>query len=368
MSIKVLYISHLLEETGWGQASRDILAAMDLAGIDVVPRIVEAGSSGYKPKNKIQQLLSKSDKDCDIVIQHVLPHLYEYHGNFKKNIGMFYSETSKLQYTSYFSYLRMMDELWVPSKMMATQVATSYIDTPIKIIPHPFNTYVNPEKYQRLEIPECNEGDYIFYYIGEATRRKNLSALIRAFHTEFSFNEPVQLVIKANKFGMSAEECAKLVNEFAGAAKQHIKMYYDLNRYKQEIIITSRMTNNDIRRLHQTCDCLVMPSSGEAINLPAMDAILFGNKVIGNVGTGMCEFIKHEDNGYLVQCNRKQCYGMVEGFQDMYTSREICYEIDEIDLMRAMRWAYNNRQPNQAKITPSLLDVGNIIKETLNAW
>lgn len=365
--MRVLYISHLLERSGWGQASRDILRAMDLAGIDVVPRVVTANNPTHEPDARTQELLCRSSKNCDVVIQHLLPHLYQYSGHFKKNIGLYYAETGNLNYTPYFSYLNMMDELWVPSEMMRQQALDSGVITPVYLVPHPFRE-VQTQKHDKLDIQECLEGDYIFYYIGEATRRKNLSALLRAFHTEFSFNEPVQLVIKANRAGMSNESCASLVNEFASAAKEHSKLYYNVQKYKQEIIITSDMTDDDILKLHQTGDCLVVPSSGEAINLPAMDALQFGNKVVASAFTGAVEFLQQpSNNAYLVNAQPKNCYGMTEGFQDMYSAREECYEIDELDLMQQMRTAYNSgKVKNKENLHPNLLDVGLMIKSHLN--
>lgn len=363
--MKVLYISHLVEQSGWGKASRDILTAMDYAGINVVPRVVLAGGKTVELTQRQFDLINQSSKDCDVVIQHVLPHLYEYSGYFKKNIGMYYSETGQLHHTSYYSYLNMMDELWVPSDIMIEQAQESEVHTPMYKIPHPFNTDINPANYQKLPIAEVHN-EFSFYYIGEATRRKNLSALIRAFHTEFSFNEPVQLVIKANRAGMPIEQCVQLVNEFAQAAKEHIKLYYNINTYKPEIIISKDMDDNEIYSLHKTCDCLVIPSCGEAINLPAMDAILFGNKVVGTDKTGINEFVNHLDNGYLVESQLQSCYGMTEGFQDMYTSRETCYSINEIDLRRGMRWAYENSKKHNVTPTPTLLDIGIKIKDRLN--
>lgn len=362
--MRVLYISHLLEQSGWGQASRDILKAMDSVGIDVVPRVVYANNPSYKPQGRMLSLLQKNSKNCDVVIQHVLPHLFQYDGNFKRNIGLYYAESGELNYTSYFSYLNMMDELWVPSAMMIQQAVSAGVKTPIYQIPHPFNQ-IDVNKYNRLPIAECESGDYVFYYLGEATRRKNLSALIRAFHTEFSFNEPVQLVIKASKPGMSNSECANLINEIATAAKENSKLYYNVSKFKREIIINSDMSDDNIRELHKTCDCLVVPSSGEAINLPAMDALNFGNMVVGNKNTGIKEFVRHLGNGYLVKSHLKNCYGMVDGFKDMYSARETCYEIDEIDLCNGMRWAYNNRGKHTTTLSPTTEEVGLIIKERL---
>jgi len=85
--MKVLYIGHYKEKSGWGQAARDYILAMDSVGIDVVPRAFKLGNPSAQLPSRLLELEKKSAIGSTICVQHVLPHYMEYNNGFKKNIG-----------------------------------------------------------------------------------------------------------------------------------------------------------------------------------------------------------------------------------------------------------------------------------------
>ena len=75
----------------------------------------------------------------------------------------------------------------------------SGVRTPMKEFPVPCDT----SKYERTgfhvnTFAELSNERFRFYFIGEIKQRKNIQALLQAFHLEFRVAEPVDLVIKAN--------------------------------------------------------------------------------------------------------------------------------------------------------------------------
>ena len=56
------------------------------------------------------------------------------------------------------------------------------------------------KKYKKLEeiISNTFSNDFIFYTIGEKTRRKNLTSLLKAYFLEFRENESVCLIVKTD--------------------------------------------------------------------------------------------------------------------------------------------------------------------------
>ena len=80
-------------------------------------------------------------------------------------------------------------------------------------------------------------GSFVFYFVGEMIRRKNPVALLKAFHLEFTTDEPVELVIKGNLSGMSEEESRKHIEEMCNQVKTNLKLYPDLSDYKEEKIM-----------------------------------------------------------------------------------------------------------------------------------
>jgi len=260
---KVLLIANFHESSGWGECVRNFALAMDSVGIDIVCRSIKLDKANYPINTRLEELLKKSSKNCNICLQYLLPIFMRYDGNFDKCIGIYLAETDMYQHSDYVSHLNCMDEVWVPNNDMVDYALNSGVKVPIKIVPLAFNQEKYKKEYPAFEIPEA-KGDFIFYFIGEAIRRKNLIAAIKAFHMEFSPNEPVQFLIKANKTGLSPEDCTKFLQELCFTAKSNLRLYRDISSYKSEIIITSSLSDEDVSRLHKLCDCHVMPSYGES--------------------------------------------------------------------------------------------------------
>ena len=339
--MKVLYISNYKDGTGWGNAAADYILAMDAAGIDVVCKSISHNGEKGEVHPRILELERKSIRHSEICIQHLLPHHMDYNGRFKKNIAIYETETSNFRSSRWKEYINTMDEAWVVNKQMEQASLSSGVDIPIRIIPHTFDTSKYDKTYKNLDIPDKKdlENRFVFYFIGEAIRRKNLFALLRAFHLEFDFDEPVDLIIKASANEMSDKECGKYVTDMCTTAKENLKLYPSREAYKSEFITTGFLDNEKLMRFHKTMDCFVMPSYGEAWCLPAFDAMAMGNTPICTNTGGMSDFLK-DGGGMLVDGTVEPAFGMRETFDDLCTGREDCVSINIKSLQQAMRRIY----------------------------
>lgn len=363
MSIKVLYISHLRENSGWSKAAQENILALDSVGINVVPRTIKLNqTNGFVPQ-RILELENQSSKNCTHVIQHVLPHHMEYNGNFK-NVGYFVYETFGLskQASSWYSKLGLMDEVWIGNQSTALEISAYKT----KIVPHPTDITKYNKEYQKPQIDVLN-GGYTFYTIADLNKRKNLSALIRAFHLEFTPNEPVSLVIKTSKYGSSPKDTADSVIASCNEIKKAMKLYRDVNDYHQEIILTSHFTDEQIYGLHQYCDCYVNTSHGEGFSLPMFDAFGFNKQLIVPSLSTMYEFPKC--NGvYKFEVNQDSIIGYDDTFFEIGTARESWLTPNIKSLARCMRKAYETRN---VKIQDRYLEkyshtsIGNMMKDYL---
>ena len=97
--MKVLYLGYYRDGTGWAKAAQNYILALDSVGIDVVPRYVKLNDINGQIDERISELETKSDKGCDFVIQHLLPHHMDFNGNFKKNIALYVTETDSCKNT-----------------------------------------------------------------------------------------------------------------------------------------------------------------------------------------------------------------------------------------------------------------------------
>lgn len=334
--MKILYINNYGDGTGWAYQGQDFILALDKAGVDVVPRRIILNKQSYIPQ-RILDLEQKSAVGCDIVIQHVLPHMMDYMGHLK-NIGLFQSETSNFAKTMWPSKLNSMDEIWVTCQQQAIAAVNSGVTKKIRIIPQPCDTSKYSKSYKPLEIPGTKD-KFKFYFIGETNRRKGIEHLLKAFHLEFHPDEPVELVMKINSPGLSERDSIAHMNHYCNEIKNGLKLWPSLDFYKKEIVIAEYLSPENIMRLHNDCDCFVMPSYGEAWCIPAFDAMAMGKTPIVTKNTGMEEYIK-DSTGWIINSNKEPVFGMMDTFNDLYTGREDWYRADVIDLCHLMRAAF----------------------------
>lgn len=373
--MKILYISHHKEGTGWGQAAIDYIMAMDAAGLDVVPRAVKINRRSPNIPKRILQLEQKSSKGCDVCIQHVLPYMMEYSNKFDKNIALYATETDSFNSTSWSRYINNMDEAWVINSDAKKASLNSGVNVPIKIVPHASDISKFKRDYPVIDLPN-SDTNFTFYFIGDMNKRKNLEAFIKAFHIEFGVNEPVTILIKTHSEGLSPEDCAAAVKTLCMRVKKELKLHRDVNSYKEDYIITDYLSEDSIYGIHNSCDCFVMPSYGEAWCIPAFDAMGFGKTPICTNAGGMKDFI---GKGGILVDGREEPVNDMGGFFDLNNAKENWTSININALRKSMREVYNLYKTNNKRYFDmkkngfkeakkySYKKIGNLIKETLNA-
>ena len=355
-AMRVLYIGNYRDGTGWAQAAMDNILSMDSVGIDVVPRPIKLNSNQVALPERLLALEEKDSSNCDICIQHVLPHMLDYNGRFKKNIALYDTETDNFKWSIWPERINGMDEAWVINNQMAQSSKDSGVTIPIKVVPHASNVAKFKQRYEPLQLPNA-DGNFIFYFVGEFIRRKNLAAFIKAFHSEFETNEPVSIVIKTNKYGLSPNDCAKEVQNMSDNIKKGMKLYPELEDYKEDLIITDRLSDENLLRLHAACDCFVMPSYGEAWCIPAFDAMGFGNTPICTDVGGMADYL-NDGEGVLVTSRKEPVFGMIETFNDLFTARENWNSIDLLELRKSMRNIYQLHSSDPKGVYKTMQDKG----------
>jgi glycosyltransferase involved in cell wall biosynthesis len=343
---KVLYIGHFRESSGWSEAAKHLALSMDYAGIDLVVRSVKLdGHDSIHPR--LQELENRSTKGCNVVIQHVLPQFYEYSGVFDKNIGYFVGEGSSFFKVGWNYKCNLMDEIWVPNRQLKQSLKTN---NPIHVVHHTHDISAYSKPYTSL-LPE--EDGYKFYCIVDFANRKNLRGFIEAFHSEFSFRENVNLVIKISKNGASDEQLHQAYSELNDDVCTHLGKHKNPSLYQETNLITRHMSEDGIHALHSSCDCYVTLSHGEAWNYPCADAIFHGNEVIASNIGGHKEYVPLS-SGILIGgvSSVAQGYDSLPNYQ---TCEDRWFIPNTLDAMRAMRQKFNESQatPGFQKIRDS---------------
>ena len=374
--MKVLYLGHYKEGTGWAQAAIDYILAMDSVGIDVVCRNIKLTERTGVAPARVLELEDKSTEGCDICIQHVLPHHLVGTKAFKKNIAYFVSESTSIQTTAWFSHLQQMDEVWVPNTdLLASLRNDKLLQDPqnIRLVPHTFNLDRYKKTYKQISIQEIDH-KFKFYYIGDLNDRKNIESIVTSFHSEFDRSEPVALVLKVKKFGLSPEQTESVTRDMCSMIKARMRLYPDLSHYHPEVILPIEMSDEQICSVHQYGNCFVCASHGEGWSIPSFDAMCFGKTPIcSNVG-GPKDFISENRSvGTCIDGSYSVCDCEDSAFPELFTGREEWFCPSESELKKAMRYYYEQSGSldhlaglKRAK-EYSYKSVGNKIKEYLGA-
>ncbi len=362
--MKILFISHHREKSGWGISAREMISCLDAVGLDVVCRPILVGNSSAELSDRLIELENKSTEGCDICIQYLLPHFFIYNGNFKKNIGIFCTETDSLGVSGWENYINLMDECIVFSRDSQQACLKSGVDRPVYIINHPTRVEKFAEPRNTIDLGS----DFKFLGVGEFQPRKNWGALIRAFHQTFHPSEPVSLVLKLNSPHKKGAELIREVENYINRIKFDMRLYPDNRTYKEEILITEYLSESQMLDLHYSCDSYVSTSHGEAINLGLLDAVGFGKSpVVTNTG-GMKEIVLNT-MGTLVSAQKSPVTGVHDSLPDLFTSYENWDSVDICEFGKAMRkvFSYGKLKYNPKNMyLYSYEYVGNCMKEIIN--
>jgi len=242
----------------------------------------------------------------------------------------------------------------------------------MRVIPICCDTAKYGVDYKPLDI-DVEEDKFVFYTIGEITKRKNLPALLKAFHTEFQHNENVALVIKGNYPGRSPADSLRGLKHQTLSIKQDLKIFEDPELYIPEVLITKRLTEEEVMRLHTRCDCFVMPSYGESWCIPAFDAMAMGKTPICSRIGGMEDYLAR-GGGWLVKGRLEPVSGALDTFPYLWVAHENWFNIDILELMHTMRSAYQLSSDTREVMAEagmeraydySLFNVGTMMKKAL---
>jgi glycosyltransferase involved in cell wall biosynthesis len=373
--MKTLFVGHYKEGSGWSQATTNSILAANSAGLDIVCRNIKLTNYDGPTDQTILELENKDLKNIDCCIQNVLPHHIVGTQKFKKNIAYFVGESNTLRYTSWLTYLKLVDEVWVPNHSLKLALTNDGIDnSKITVIPYAFNL----EKYKAVKGKinfTNNNYKFKFYYVGDLNDRKNIESVIRCFYSEFDNFEPVTLVLKVKKFGANDADLNKHVVNLCSMIKKQLRIYNDVSMYNREIIIPGELSNEEIDILHSSCDCFINASHGEGWSIPAFDAMCFGKTPICSNEGGPKEFINEQDKntGSLINGVYSVCDHSDPAFPDIFTGREEWFTPSESEMKKAMRYYYENRDSidRTAGIKHaqkfSYESVGNLIKDAIYA-
>ena len=374
----IKYVAPFLDMTTYGVGSISCINAIkDHTSIPLTIQEVslEKGQSQRKSeRNSWKQLIEKTI-DYNVKIIHTPPRFYstlKEHGII--NIGFLYWETTMIPDSWVKEINKHLDAQFVCCQDTKNSLLDSGVKIPVLVIPPGFQFNQKPSQKQSSVFGLPKQA-YKFYSIGQWTERNNLVGLLKTYLAGFTQKDKVLLVLKTYLNDYSPNNFQQ-IKQGIEMIKMSIRKNLKYKDYFPPIALINRFLNpEELWRLHNECDCLVIPHRGEGIGFAHAEAMSAGNPVISTALGGNTEFMD-KSNSFLVPYLLTPVIGMpwVEYYySDMYWAEPDIYE-----LKKAMRYVYKNkkgvqkvgkyaRKTIQSKFTTKILakNMINAIQKTL---
>lgn len=336
-----LFIGPYRQNDGWGLASKDYLMSLLHYNNNITshPLYLANNIERNLPASILNSEKNKQT-NYDTVIQHTLPFsMTKRYG--MKNIGLLFLENQKFNSDSVFN-LNSMDEVWVSSNLERNSLIDGGVTVPIKKASHAIDTRSLQKIDGNIKFSNDIAKTYKFYVIGEYIQRKNIKDIITAFHLEFDITEPVSLVIKTSLSGTSPKNLMSMIKNQCAEIKKSLRVR---KQYHEEIVITERLTLEQLNGLHNLCDCFVMTSYGEAFCRPVAEALCHNKYCILSSNIGINEDLDPADFS-LIDCYPQPVIldnPSYIGDMDIYNGYETWYQPSIVSIRNHMRKAFESK-------------------------
>lgn len=165
-------------------------------------------------------------------------------------------------------------------------IASEIIKDKIIVIPHSYdyeNIKYNVEKIrEKYKIPI---NDYVFFHNSSLTPNKNFSAILSCFNAIYNINKNITLLVKGSDSTYNSKDKLTEIIQMNQIEKK-------INCESKIQYIGKNLSLNEISELYELSDCYISPFLAEGFNLPILEALCHGKRVICTRGGPPDEFAK----------------------------------------------------------------------------
>jgi len=305
--------------SGYGRANIEWSCALD--------KLTEGGVSlGWERRTKesdpviwadlpkgTKDLMARKFRKCRIGIIKSTPDQFK-NNTSKYRVGFTMIENTKIG-EDWVKMCNEMDHIFVPNPLNLKSFKDCGVTVPVSLVRQGFN----PKQYKFFQ-RDVNKPVFTFTLAGYLDARKNWDDVVRAFTSEFSPDEPVELLLKNScpHFG------------------------YQVPNDKRIKIIERTFSNEEMTKMYQMTDCFMFTTRGEGSGLPAREAMATGAPCILTDYQGLAEV-----------CDPKFNYPIAPVAIDYPDNRPqqpgFMARLDVAEIMYWMRHVYENKEEAFAK-------------------
>ncbi len=293
-SVGVNVVGYFQSEHGVGEVARQVIAALDAAGVSLLPVHSAMRPLSRQEHDFVQFEPDEAEYQINVICVNadMLPEFARRAGESffadRYSIGLWFWEVTSFP-SKWLSSFALVDEVWAPTAHVADALSpVASVPVTTTRIPVEVPTIV-PRSRAELGIPDGFCFLFTFDYLS-VFERKNPIAVVEAFSRAFDSGSGPNLVIKC----MNAEHDAANHERLLAA----VKARSDIR------VVDNYMTPNDKNALTATCDCYVSLHRSEGFGLTMAEAMYLGKPVIATGYSGNLDFMTAE-NSLLVD------YGLV---------------------------------------------------------
>ncbi|WNB91064.1 glycosyltransferase [Bacillus sp. NEB1478] len=286
----------LLDATGYGNASREYALSLDRLGLDVK---IETYTWNFPfsfqdqvKRERLQSLIDKkyAENKRRLFICHSPPAIIDAKEKkkFDRSILNTVWETNIIP-EDWVPIINTFDAVCVPCTPNLQAMKSSGITAPLFLAPHgadPLNFHPNNKPLSLSE----SEGKFVFVSIFDFQHRKNPETLLRAYWEEFTDEDPVLLVVKT--YGSSRKQIRTAIMNYKkrlGFGNETAPLY----------VMAGISEEKTIKGIYTLGNVFVLPTRGEGVGLPYIEALCSGTPVIATGWGGQMDFL-NDQNSFLV--------------------------------------------------------------------
>jgi glycosyltransferase involved in cell wall biosynthesis len=346
LDYQIVWRGPVMDATGYGTASRGYALALDRLGVDVKIETytwnVPYKEMGSNERVRLEQLTEKNYDETKkkILIYHAPPSVVQTEEDvkFERRILNTVWETETLP-SYWLPIIDKFDAVCVPCSLNVKAMKNSGVQLPIFLAPHGVDTEkFNPEN-KKISL-RGTEGKFVFISVFDFQHRKNPETLLEAYWKEFKQSDQVVLIIKtyADSQGEVLEKISELKRKL-GFGDETAPLF----------VMTGTLEEMHYLGLYTLGNAYVLPTRAEGVGIPFMEALSSRIPVITTGWGGQMDYL-NENNSFFVDYQLRHPGISVDSnkliahfYGNLFLEeRQIWADADVKDLMKKMRYAYEN--------------------------